>query len=453
MTPLELDHVFNLGPQGYVRSQRRKILFIQTDWEMGMARVARDLIASGHEVTKVALNFSDYFYKIKRVPSIPFKEPISAFREWLVTLFDEQEIDTIFVYNSTRPYNEIACQLAQEKGIGIVQMEQGLLRPLHVSAYFGSEIPIKPIQRLWEEHRGKNRWPAPGNSMPDKRISTVYKTFLMIVSFLTALLFASKFPHYRDQRTMSFTRHFGPFLWSAWRLLLRSGEPFLLGPKISGSWSGRFFLVPLQLDHDAQIVFRSPFNNVGEMLDQVADSFAEHADEDDFLILKIHPLDRGYHTYKGKVEEIKKKVGKDRVILVDRICLDLLLQHAKGVVTINSTVGLTALRHLKPVKVLGEAIYDLEDLTYRSSLDEFWSGGKLPGQSSVKEFINLLESTIQGRGTLSKRCYKNAGEAGILWPAQFGKTFGLSDILHPIGHQREESTYLDHSLHLESQDA
>ena len=120
MTPLELDHVFKLGPQGYVRSQRRKILLVQTDWEMGMARVARDLMASGHEVTKVVLNFSDYFYRIKRVPVVPFKDPISQFRNWLIDLIEEKGIDTIFVYNSMRPYNQIACQLAQEKGIFFV---------------------------------------------------------------------------------------------------------------------------------------------------------------------------------------------------------------------------------------------------------------------------------------------------------------------------------------------
>ena len=39
---------------------------------------------------------------------------------------------------------------------------------------------------------------------------------------------------------------------------------------------------------------------------------------------------------------------------------------------INSTVGLSALSHNAPVKVCGVALYDIKDLTYQGSLDDFW---------------------------------------------------------------------------------
>lgn len=34
-----------------------------------------------------------------------------------------------------------------------------------------------------------------------------------------------------------------------------------------------------------------------------------------------------------------------------------MLKHAKSVITINSTAGLSALHHAKPLKVLGDALY------------------------------------------------------------------------------------------------
>jgi capsular polysaccharide export protein len=42
-----------------------------------------------------------------------------------------------------------------------------------------------------------------------------------------------------------------------------------------------------------------------------------------------------------------------------------LLTHAKAVVTINSTAGISALMHNKPLKVMGNALYDIKGMTYQ----------------------------------------------------------------------------------------
>ena len=112
---------------------------------------------------------------------------------------------------------------------------------------------------------------------------------------------------------------------------------------------------------------------------------------------------------------------------VDRVDLDLLLENARGVVTINSTVGLTALRHGTPVKALGEAIYDLPDLAFSGRLGDFWKSEGRPDTETVQEFVRLLESTIQGRGTLSRKCFPDAGETGIIWPKNLCKIFGFRE--------------------------
>ncbi len=53
--------------------------------------------------------------------------------------------------------------------------------------------------------------------------------------------------------------------------------------------------------------------------------------------------------------------------------LPTLLDHASGVVLINSTVGLSAMNHGLPVAVLGEASYALPGMSYQGGLDSFWN--------------------------------------------------------------------------------
>jgi len=53
--------------------------------------------------------------------------------------------------------------------------------------------------------------------------------------------------------------------------------------------------------------------------------------------------------------------------------LPTLLEQVRGVVLVNSTVGLSALHHGAPTKVCGHALYDIPGLTYQGTLDQFWS--------------------------------------------------------------------------------
>lgn len=431
MIDYKINQIFKLAPFDLTRGQTRRILLVQTDWEMGLASFANDLEDSGHEVYKIVLNASDYFYKLKKIKTLTYRSTLENFEVWLESVIDEKEIDTLIVYNPYRPFNKVACTVAGKKGLGLVQFDQGLLRPLHVSVFYGADFPFQEIQDLWENEELRGDWQAPTVPHPELSVSTARKNFFFALSVLFALIFSFRFPHYKDQQKMSLRKHLLAVLLNGYRFLLRSGEAFKYVPKLVGPWSGKFFLVPLQLEHDVQIQINSPYSKVDEMIDEVADSFEAYAAPEDRLIFKIHPLDRGYKTFKKKFATIQERIGKDRVFLVDRVPLSVLLDRAKGVITVNSTVGLTALRHLTPVKTLGKAFYDVKGLTFSGKLDEFWKNHQRPKSEDVRQFINMLEMTVQGRGTLSRKCYLNAGHAGILWPTQVGKTFRLEYFLHP----------------------
>lgn len=62
----------------------------------------------------------------------------------------------------------------------------------------------------------------------------------------------------------------------------------------------------------------------------------------------------------------------DRVFLADGGDTDALIAQSAGIVTVNSTVGLTALYAAKPVIALGAAVYDVPGLTSQEPLARFW---------------------------------------------------------------------------------
>jgi capsular polysaccharide export protein len=84
----------------------------------------------------------------------------------------------------------------------------------------------------------------------------------------------------------------------------------------------------------------------------------------------------------------------NRVIYVHDLPMPELLTHAKAVVTINSTAGISALVHNKPLKVMGNALYDIKGMTYQGHLHQFWTANFKPDMKLFKKFREyLLENT------------------------------------------------------------
>jgi len=89
---------------------------------------------------------------------------------------------------------------------------------------------------------------------------------------------------------------------------------------------------------------------------------------------------------------------RDRILYLDGGDLGAILPRLMGVVTINSTVGLTALRTGIPVIALGKAIYDIEGITHQEGLDRFWEHPEPPQAIRVAKLVAALQATIQVPG-------------------------------------------------------
>lgn len=129
-------------------------------------------------------------------------------------------------------------------------------------------------------------------------------------------------------------------------------------------------------------------------------------------------MDRGVNHY-GKLINLvcQSKALKNRVRYVHGLHLSTLLNHAKGMVVINSTAGLSALDFLCPVITCGNAIYDVEGLTYQGSLSSFWQDAPAfkADQKLHYKFVNHLIHNSQINGNFYKRLDSAPNNIGAYW--------------------------------------
>ena len=95
--------------------------------------------------------------------------------------------------------------------------------------------------------------------------------------------------------------------------------------------------------------------------------------------------------------------------------LPRLLRNARGVIVINSTVGLSALYHHAPTKVCGEAIYDIPQLCYQGDLDHFWQEANEfeVNRELFAKYINYLENRCQINGSFYKKLKHTGNHTGL----------------------------------------
>ena len=408
-------------------TKKRKILVVQGDWEAGMSLLSLDLKDAGHELGKVVFCVPDLIYKFRGITTHTFREPLKDFEKWLRNLIESEGYDTLFLYNHYRPYNQVAWDLADELTLDCWVFELGLIRPNCVMVFDRKNIPLTSMATEWENLLQTSP-PVEKTETPRElcRVSTPAKLTVFGTNFLVSRITSPIFPNFVDQRDMNLWKHVKHGIIYLWRFVERTGDDEY-DPLFAGELSGNYFTVPLQVHSDTQIIKNSKFESIEDFIEYVVTSFAKHAPEHTKLVFKVHPMDRGYKDYQDLIYELDQKIGGGRLLYVDRVHLPTLLDHTLGTININSSVGISALIHRCPVIALGKAVYDLPNLTFQGELDQFWTENTKPHDQHVKQFLNLLLKTSQGRGTLSQRCFDVPGRCRIKWPESFASQFFPSE--------------------------
>jgi capsular polysaccharide export protein len=134
----------------------------------------------------------------------------------------------------------------------------------------------------------------------------------------------------------------------------------------------------------------------------VLESFAAHAPQNTHLLVKAHPMDSSFFSWKRFVHRQADRLAlAGRVHFIDGGNLDSIVATSKGLVCVNSTSATLALGQGVPVCTIGDAIYDIRGLTHQEHLDSFWTSPTPPEPGVYEAFRRVLVDRCLVRGGLA----------------------------------------------------
>ncbi len=376
---------------------KRSFLFLQGVCSPFFARLADRLSADGHQVAKVNFNGGDTAYWWPR-PALGFRGGVEDLPEFLDAQYRRLGITDQVLFGDRRPVHRPAVERAERYGIRTHVFEEGYFRPHWVT------LEREGVNGHSLLPRDPDWFREVGGRLPDAVAAVPFRSPFWIRAVHDIAYHAAgaanplAFPGYRTHAPVDapveyagYARRFAALPFHRPRdearinALVRQAAPF--------------FLLPLQLNSDAQIRDHSRFDGMGGVMAFAMESFARHAPADAKLLIKNHPLDMGLVDYPQTIRELTTRFGlAGRVEYLETGDLELILRHALGMVTVNSTVGAVALGFGCPTITLSDPIYNLPGLCFQGPLDAFWTARPPPDRELFRRFRNTVVHATQVNG-------------------------------------------------------
>ncbi len=366
--------------------------------------LARQATAAGHRVINVHLNLADRLFKTGG-ETVSYAGTEAAWEPWLETLCRDRKPDAILMFGDRRPAHITACQVAERLGIPVYSFEEGYIRPDFVTFERGGNNARSPLPRVPLAYG-----PTFG---PEPKVIKVAQSFwsmtVVACAYFIALAAGKRlYPHYRHHRV----RPLGGEAVNWWRNVGRKAfarpRDNRLQERLVAAKSKAFFLVALQVHDDLQAVHHGAGWSQERLIESAIRSFAAHAPADTELVLRCHPYDRGHRSYGALVDTVTSALGvQDRVHLMQSGHGPTLLTHAKGLITVNSTMALSAMHHGCPVYALGDSFYRIAGLVAEgdgeSGLDAFWHQPGAVDMDLFQAFVARLRRQVLINGSFYRR--------------------------------------------------
>ncbi len=395
----------------------RRVLLLQGPVGPFFSRLARDLERAGATVRKINFNGGDWLFYPNA--DMNFRGDLRQWRKALTDRLAAWNIDTVFLYSDCRKIHETLFTLDGFENLEVFTFEEGYFRPDHVTLERGRTNAFTRLPRNPDFYM---RLPEEQPETHPVGYSFLHLAIWGVAYHLAAGLLRPFLPARTYHRGLGF-REVVPQIRSYWRKVRYLWHERHLRARLLREHSGNFFLVPLQVGLDSQIRCHSryrPEDGMEGFIAEVTRSFARHAPPETLLVFKHHPLDRGYADYTETISSLSARYPNlaGRLLYIHDCHLPDLLDAARGVVVINSTVGLSAIIHDRPVKVHGgKAFYDMQGLTAQISLDEFWKRAEefRPDPELVRRFQAYVIRKTQINGNFYRKCRGSTLHCGLRW--------------------------------------
>lgn len=364
-------------------SSSKRILLLQGPIGSFFYEFSQWLQAQDRTVFKFNFNAGDeFFYPNKTANTIAYRQKLAKFKAFLTEFCLSKQIDNLVCFGDNRKYHKIAKQVADKLGLGFWVFEEGYFRPDYITLEKSGVNAFSPIPRTAEYFREISTELV--DTIPPQSLS---KGFLPMAKQAVQYYFNGyfkrhKYPYYEHHRILNVCYYIKLWAISGVKRLSYAIHDRDFAKRVEKGEFGEFFIVPLQVYDDSQVVVHSD-QDVAGFLRTVLDSFSRFSPKHTNLIIKHHPMDRGFLDYSDVIAEFEHKYPdlKGRIFYIHDVPMPVFLRkenNGKGMVTLNSTSGISGLLHGMPVITLGRANYDFAGLTHQGSLDEFWHNPQAP---------------------------------------------------------------------------
>lgn len=388
---------------------RRKILLLQGPVGPFFYGLSQDLEKRGYQVQKINFNGGDDCYypdgEIYR-----FTEGLERWEDYFTRHMKKHKPNCIILFGDCRGQHRVAVKVAKALSVPCFVFEEGYYRPNYITFQYGgvnghSQLDFALSNNLLATQQefnnpityvGKQFWHA---------------AFHACRYYIAASGAKARYPHYQHHRPLKVSegyywilgalkkcKNWLPDHMTVWRLPEKS-----------------YYVVALQLHNDSQVLQHSDYESVEQFILETLNNFAStHRSHGFDLVIKSHPLDRGYKNYRPMVMEEAKKLNiAHRVHYLDEANTAQLVRRSRGVVTINSTVGLLALENHVPCLPMGQAIYKQPGLTHQGGQTSFWVDAQVPDAMVYNAFKRMVVTATQVNGNFYKPLSNSQYHSGL----------------------------------------
>lgn len=376
------------------------IVFLQGPHGPFFYQLSRVLRTAGAEVFKIGFNQGDRAFWAEDATYLPFTGPLEDWPREVRDIFAEMGVTDIVLYGDTRAVHAQAIEAAHDAGITVHCFEEGYLRPYWVTY---ERDGVNGHSRLCDlsiaemRHELKDR----DLDLPDApaRWGDMRRHALYGALYHGHILFFNRaYRHYKTHRDVTvfqeFRLHFMRLLALPLHALQRRAAQLRI--RRDGYV---YHLALLQLSHDASIQAHSPLKSMPEFIRICIENFADGAPIHHHLVIKTHPLEDGRHPLRQITLKLAREFGiAERVHFVRGGKLAGLLNHAKSVVTVNSTAAQQALWRGLPLKAFGNSVYNKPEFVSEQPLADFFADPWKPDARAYRDYRHYLLETSQIMG-------------------------------------------------------
>jgi capsular polysaccharide export protein len=369
---------------------RGRILLLQGPVGPFFARLHTALIRAGHDVLRVCFHAADRPL-LRRQGLAHFSGDTTEWHRWLHKALGQDGFATIILFGADRPLHRVARALAVQYGTRVICLEEGYIRPGFITLEDGGNNAASPIAA---------RMPSPGAIVPAEEppAPAPHRIGWMCVHaaryYLHRALTATPAQRALFHRHTPILRESRLWLRNLWRRHGGMRRAKALTQTLVQHHAGAYYLVALQVGTDANLAFHANGWTSPRLIRETMVSFARHAPVQARLVFKIHPMDRGHCTLTPMIHDLAGICGvAGRVDVINAGSLGRLASDAAGVITINSTSGLSAIYHGVPLLTLGRAVYAHPDLCQTDGrIDRFWCHGRAATAAVRARYLAWLKA-------------------------------------------------------------